>query len=52
MSSTERTTGRSTPVDDAQSLIEGSQIAAHDSSGDAMGDRDDLFEVPGQLSDC
>ena len=50
VSSTARTTGDSTPIDQAQGMIQGSQIAAHDSSGDTMGDRDDYFEVPGQLS--
>jgi hypothetical protein len=47
-----RTSGKTTPLGPAQSLSKGSQLAAHDSSGDTMGNRDDLFEVPGQMSTC
>ena len=47
-----RTTGATTPTATAQALSKGSQLAAHDSSGDTMGDRDDYFEVPGQMSTC
>ena len=51
--STERTTGRSTAVDDAEGFVKGSDLAGmDDSSGDDMGERDDLYEVRGNMSTC
>jgi hypothetical protein len=47
MSSTERTTGVSTPIDDADSLIPATDVGMGDSSGDAMENRDDLYAVRG-----
>lgn len=47
-----RTSGKTTPTSTATALSKGSQLAAHDSSGDTMGNRDDFFEVPGQMSTC
>jgi hypothetical protein len=51
VSSTARTSGVGTDCSDADPFTRGSTLgAANTADGDVMGDRDDLFEPPGQLS--
>ena len=47
MTSTQRATGRTTPTEDAASLIPACDVGMGDSSGDDMSDRADLYEVRG-----
>ena len=52
-SSDARTSGESTPLGSAEELSRGSQLAAHDSTGDTMGNRDDFVPgATGQMSAC
>lgn len=48
--STARTTGRNTGTDGASAFIKGSQIADPGDHNDLMDQRDDLYEVPGNLT--
>lgn len=51
VSSTARGGGNTTQCSDAEPFMRGSQLADPGSGdGETMGDRDDLFAVPGQLS--
>lgn len=51
VSSTTRTTGVNTDCSDAEPFTTGSKIASPGPNPGDMGDRSELFEPPGQLSE-